>query len=50
MSTKKDGNGIGLWITKRLMDTLSGEISIAERNGETEFTLSIPSNREEAQK
>lgn len=51
MSTKEDGHGIGLWITKRLMDSLAGEITIKETsNGETEFTLFIPANREEAPK
>lgn len=51
MSTKKDGNGIGLWITKRLMDSLAGQITIEETSdGETEFTLFIPANREEASK
>ena len=51
ISTKEAGNGIGLWITKRLMDSLAGDITINEtKHGETEFTLSIPANREEAQK
>ncbi len=47
MTTKEDGNGIGLWITKRLMDSLEGNISINETpGGETEFVISIPANRE----
>ena len=51
MSTKEDGNGIGLWITKRLIDSLAGDITVSEtKKGETEFTLSIPANREETQK
>ena len=51
MTTKEDGNGIGLWITKRLMDSLEGSITVDETDeGETEFILSIPANREEARK
>ena len=47
MTTKEDGNGIGLWITKRLMDSLEGNIRINKTpEGETEFVLSIPANRE----
>lgn len=51
ISTKEDGNGIGLWITKKLMTSLNGEIIIDEPNkGETEFTLCIPTNRKEQEK
>lgn len=43
VSTKDNGNGIGLWITKRLIDSLGGRISVEETvNGETEFTIFIP--------
>ena len=43
LSTKEDGNGIGLWITRRLVHTLSGEIRIAGgREDETEFIISLP--------
>lgn len=43
LSTKEDGNGIGLWITKRLVHTLSGSIEIADsRENETEFVITIP--------
>ena len=51
ISMKEDGNGIGLWITKKLMTSLNGEIIIDEPNkGETEFTLCIPTNRKEQEK
>lgn len=43
LSTKEDGNGIGLWITKRLVHTLSGSIEIADsKEDETEFVITIP--------
>lgn len=43
LSTKEDGNGIGLWITRRLVHTLSGEIRIAGgREDETEFIITLP--------
>lgn len=46
MTTKEMGTGIGLWITKRLVDSLEGKIIVAEpMNGETEFVISIPMNR-----
>ena len=49
VTTKTDGNGVGLWITKRLVDSLGGSIKITEpENGGTEFVVSIPMNREEA--
>lgn len=49
VTTKADGNGVGLWITKRLVDSLGGSIKIADpENGGTEFVVSIPMNREEA--
>ncbi len=48
MTTKERGTGIGLWITKRLVDSLEGEIAVTEpTNGETEFVISIPKNRSE---
>lgn len=49
LTTKDDGTGIGLWITKRLIDTLEGTITIGEpEGGGTEFTVSIPVSRKEA--
>lgn len=43
VSTKDNGNGIGLWITKRLVDSLGGKILVNdEEAGETEFTIFIP--------
>ncbi|SCJ30015.1 Sensor protein ZraS [uncultured Eubacterium sp.] len=48
MTTKETGTGIGLWITKRLVDSLEGEIAIIEpRSGETAFIITIPMNRGE---
>ncbi len=49
VTTRSDGNGVGLWITKRLVDSLGGSIKTAEpESGGTEFVVSIPMNREEA--
>ena len=49
VTTKADGNGVGLWITKRLVDSLGGSIKITDpEDGGTEFVVSIPMNREEA--
>lgn len=43
LSTKEDGTGIGLWITKRLVNTLYGRIEIIDgRPNETEFKIVIP--------
>lgn len=43
LSTKEDGTGIGLWITKRLVTTLSGTIGIAGgKEDETEFVITLP--------
>ena len=48
VTTKEMGTGIGLWITKRLVDTLEGNIQVdTEKPGETAFLLSIPTNRGE---
>lgn len=48
VTTKEMGTGIGLWITKRLVDTLEGDIRVdTEKPGETAFLLSIPTNRGE---
>ena len=42
-TTKDEGNGIGLWITKRLINSLEGEIElITPKEGGTEFKLIIP--------
>lgn len=48
VTTKEKGTGIGLWITKRLMDTLDGKIRVETKKlGETTFVLLIPMNRGE---
>lgn len=48
VTTKDKGTGIGLWITKRLVDSLDGRITVAQtENRETEFVVSIPTNRSE---
>lgn len=48
LTTKENGNGIGLWITKRLVDTLEGTITTEEpENGGTEFIVSIPVEKKE---
>ncbi len=49
LTTKESGTGIGLWITKRLIDTLEGNIIVQEpREGGTEFIVLIPVERKEA--
>ena len=49
LTTKEKGTGIGLWITKRLVDTLEGEIILREpKDGGTEFIVLIPVERKEA--
>lgn len=49
-TTKENGTGIGLWITKRLVDTLEGEIILGEpEDGGTEFVVLIPAERKEAE-
>lgn len=48
LTTKAEGTGIGLWITKRLVDTLEGCIELEDADGGgTEFVISIPENRKE---
>ena len=48
LTTKMNGNGIGLWITKRLIDSLGGKIRLCENSkGETTFILLIPIDRKE---
>lgn len=50
LTTKAEGTGIGLWITKRLVDTLEGRIEPEDVDGGgTEFVISIPANRKEAE-
>ena len=53
LSTKDNGTGIGLWITKRLVDSMNGTIRITEDEliepGEAEFVIIIP-EKEEGQK
>lgn len=46
MSNKDGGTGIGLWITKRLITSLNGSITINDDLvGETEFVITIPKTR-----
>lgn len=48
VTTKDKGTGIGLWITKRLVDSLDGRLVVRQSDeGETEFVISIPMNRSE---
>ncbi len=47
-TTKEGGHGIGLWITKRLIDSLGGEIELnSPEDGGAEFKLTMPDNIEE---
>lgn len=48
LTTKTEGTGIGLWIAKRLVDTLNGSIILEQpAGGGTEFIISIPVDRKE---
>ena len=42
-TTKSDGNGIGLWITRRLTDALGGTVTVLEdEQNMTEFDIVLP--------
>ncbi len=42
-TTKTSGTGIGLWIVKRLIDTIEGRLDVKESvKGETEFIIFLP--------
>ena len=42
-TTKADGNGIGLWITRRLTDALGGSVKVLEDDQNmTEFEIVLP--------
>lgn len=48
ITTKEDGHGIGLWITKQLVNSLKGTISVYEpKKGMTAFTINLPKNESE---
>lgn len=45
-TTKSDGNGIGLWITRRLTDALGGKVTVLEDEANmTEFDIVLPVKR-----
>ena len=46
VTTKKDGSGIGLWITKRLTEGLGGRINVKICRDRTEFMIMIPTREE----
>ena len=46
VTTKKDGSGIGLWITKRLTEGLGGRINVKSCRDRTEFMIMIPTREE----
>ena len=42
-TTKADGNGIGLWITRRLTDALGGSVRVLENDQNmTKFEIVLP--------
>ena len=47
VTTKEKGNGIGLWITRRMTESLGGGINIEETEDTTEFVIRIPVGSEE---
>ncbi len=44
LTTKGEGTGIGLWITKRLIESLNGSITVISEkgSGSTEFIICLP--------
>ena len=47
VTTKEKGNGIGLWITKKMTESLDGTISLTEEDGKTEFLIELPVGKED---
>ncbi|MGN0733187.1 MAG: ATP-binding protein [Emergencia sp.] len=48
ITAKEEGHGIGLWITKQLVDGLNGTINVSEpENGMTSFTIDLPKSEKE---
>ena len=44
-TTKEDGNGVGLWISKRIANSLGGNIIVAvDEDDMTEFDITLPIN------
>lgn len=41
-TTKTDGSGIGLYLSKKIISSLGGDISISSKSGKTEFIINIP--------
>lgn len=42
VTTKDKGSGIGLWVSKRMTESLNGTICLIEEDGYTEFIVKIP--------
>jgi len=41
-TTKEDGTGIGLYISKILIEDMNGDINVNSENGETTFVITLP--------
>jgi len=37
-----NGNGLGLWVTYRIVEQLNGDIAVSSEPGETQFTARFP--------
>jgi len=50
VSTKSDGNGLGLSIAQNLIEHHNGKIDLESRKGRTEFTIYLPIEKRGANK
>jgi signal transduction histidine kinase len=46
-SAREGSHGLGLWVTYQLVQQLGGEITAESEPGETRFTVTLPTNRNE---
>ncbi len=47
VTTKEKGSGIGLWITRKMVESLNGTIKLNNENRFTEFIITIPVGSED---
>ncbi|HEB55795.1 MAG TPA: HAMP domain-containing histidine kinase [Gammaproteobacteria bacterium] len=41
-STRKEGSGLGLWVTYQIVQQLDGEITVSSEHGLTRFSVTLP--------